>query len=175
MTMERYTRCWHCRGQYLRLVSGSEGYNTNHTDDRFCPDCLEVVVKALESVPTKKPVRLQVLYPTVAMLVSERERIDREQKQKPNLRAGFSFPNFRQVFLNEFDLKDMSNHNFVNEVRYETCKFRYSYWTKTGMENGTVSFEAEVSDDGTIVPWGIQECLFKGMQFIAPDGSVRTI
>ena len=163
MTMEKYTRCSHCCGQYLRLVSGRDGYNTNHTDDRFCPRCLDVVSKALASVPVKKSVRLKVLFPTVPMLVAEHQK--RDQKLAPCFR----------VFSNEIDMTDPSNKNIVQEVQYETCKFRYSYWTKTGMENGTVHFEAEISDDGSIEPWSFHQRLFEGMQFVAPDGSVRTV
>lgn len=53
MTMERYTRCSHCRTVYLRLVSGSHGYHTSHRDDRYCPECLAVVREALQHVPPK--------------------------------------------------------------------------------------------------------------------------
>lgn len=53
MTSERYVRCSHCRVVYPCLMSGGPGYVTNHTDPRYCPDCLDVVHKALASIPPK--------------------------------------------------------------------------------------------------------------------------
>lgn len=158
MTSERYIRCSHCRSVYPCLMSGGPGYVTNHTDGRYCPDCLEVVHKALAAVPPKFEhdwVEVTGEVPLERVLGWAREaREAREAARASGKIVG------ERVAFPLFDLSGERQErsgivNGLDEFAGRTFEFRY--WQRRDsddIEDATIREEVERNlETGELRPW----------------------
>lgn len=51
--IKRYRRCTHCNVRYLYQESGA-GCHEELNDSRYCADCMQIVIDALNKVPKKR-------------------------------------------------------------------------------------------------------------------------
>lgn len=153
---EAYKRCTHCQTVYLCLLSGHSP-RTKHTDDRFCPDCLEVVRAALREVPRKfEKTRVPATDVTLDQLLAWEQETETEAAAKGGLQA-------RRVAFPLFDLTGKKKHHtaFVKGrgQGFTRRTFLYSYWTTEGViDMNDVTIEEEVErnlETGQTRPWGL--------------------
>jgi hypothetical protein len=121
-----------------------------HNDDRFCPSCIEVIKKALESIPVKyrkKFVKTEDY--TKGQIVNAQE----ERCSKPTGPGLISFPAVRRIMPGLFDMKDPSNRqNQVLEMMPDPVTGEKHYYSATWWSKKPD--EVDISKE---VWWDIQE------------------
>ena len=136
MTTTRMTRCTHCNVVYAYHPS-TYGFVAEYNDKEYCPECFEVITKALETVPVKiKKKHIVTTDYTREEIVSAQEKRISES----------SLPT-RRLSMPLFDLKDSSNqHESVCEsmedpVSGSKIYYSASWWSK---KPGKVEVKKEV-------------------------------
>ena len=64
--------CIHCKSKYDYQSSG-DGCHEELNDSKYCPDCMEAIIKALKSIPVK----FEEIYTDASDEVSYKDIIDR--------------------------------------------------------------------------------------------------
>lgn len=153
MTTERLKRCVHCGSRYCYQASGHGA--TEYNDGNYCPGCKKAIVDALKSVP---PVAKAAWRATRDVSVAQLVEIEmaREQAQQEHHNSG-EWPIVRRVLPGLFDQADPSNHHKQGILQVLGRTYRYEYWTKTGMDAGTVWLQCECGPVSGDVrgPWDI--------------------
>lgn len=101
--IEHTHRCIHCQDRYFYQLSG-EGCQRSENDKKYCPECMKVILKALEGVPKKK----EIVY-------IKTDEVTKEQLfkwyEKPNsspwrIEESAPWTYTRTIFMPLFDLKN---------------------------------------------------------------------
>ena len=123
MTSHRNKRCVHCNTVYLFQSSG-HGCLDQPNDDRYCPECMTIILKALSHVKRKYDSEWVESHDfTVAELVEiERKRLDEVSKS-----GGIPF---RAFSMSLYDMSDFNNNNVTGIVHVDGKTYEYRYWTK---------------------------------------------
>jgi hypothetical protein len=149
MTTHREHRCGHCGVRYWYQASG-HGCGNNYNDSRFCTDCMQVVSKALSSVPSKVD---HVWVPTkevdlLTLKAWEAERLKRQREGGGLVFQRVSFP----LFNTETWEKQETGIVYGLNGR-EGRTYQYHYWK--GHEDEveiTIEMERDLAT-GLEVPW----------------------
>lgn len=146
---ESYKRCTHCRDVYLIVLSGHSP-RTEHTDGRFCPDCLKVVQEALSKVPRKFE---QVWEPTTDVRVEQLLAMQSAGENAVRATGGIVA---RRVSAPLFNLEtgEVSKQGYVQgQDNFAGRHFHYRYWEgKEDEAEVTEEFERNLAT-GELRPW----------------------
>jgi hypothetical protein len=133
MTMHREKRCWHCQVRYYYQSSGY-GCNEDFNDDKYCPECMEVISKALKTIPKK----VEKVWVPVSEVFGDKITLDillqwkRERKEEARVKGNIYA---ERLAFPLFDLTGKrTEHSGVVFGRGEEFKgytFEYRYWTKS--------------------------------------------
>jgi len=117
MVTHAYVRCQHCQVGYSYQSSG-EGCHKDTNDSRYCPDCKQVVLNALATVP-KRVEKFWINYDGMTLddVKRELETIEKEGRWK-------------RVAVPCFDMNDCDNHNITGYLFIDGKTIFYSFWTK---------------------------------------------
>lgn len=152
MTSFDQRRCVHCGRRYAFQASGGGCFEETN-DDAYCKSCKRVILDALKEVPQKTERDYRYTRDvTVAFLVNL------EEKREAELRAEGKLP-WRRCAMPLFNLRDPSDSNRTGYVRHDGRTYLYSYWSKKGMDAGTVRVEVEVDlETGEVTgPWSLTD------------------
>ena len=147
MTSHAQSRCHHCS---VRFFYQASGYGCDEPTNRkdYCPDCAQVVVNALASVPRRVPnVPVDLSEAHALELEAIEKELDRIAKEAGTIRA-------RRVGFPLFDLVDPSNVNRAGITRVDGVLYHWDYWTKDpeGTSHVRVPMEKDLVT-GVLVPW----------------------
>lgn len=131
MTTHKQTICRQCGTPYSFQGSGHwEGdYPAELNDDRYCPDCMKVILEALSKIEKRFEWRD---IPTTDYTVEELLEIHKQQREEAAARQELMV---RRVFIPLYDFQDMGNIYTTDEVKTPKGTYRVSYWTKKVVDN----------------------------------------
>lgn len=152
MASFKQRRCAHCAARYSYQASGY-GCHDDLNDARYCPACMKVIVRALESVLPRSKRAWRVTRD-----VSVETLVELERKNLDAARAEGQLP-VRRVLAPLFDMADPSNSHEQGIVSLDGRTYRYEYWSKEGMAAGRVYVEVEedAATGEVLGPWSLSD------------------
>ena len=148
---EAYKRCVHCQDVYLCLLSGGpSGYNTDHKDSSYCPDCLEAVNQALSRVPKKFE---HDWVPTQVVTLAELLGWEQEAETERQVRGGFSVRRVMMGLINIETGQSQRTGYVQGRGEFAGRTFSYAFWPDREDE---AEIKEEVERDlltGVTRPW----------------------
>ncbi len=111
-------RCHHCNRQYQYQASGSSHIyeDMRLNDDRYCPDCMKVIITALEKVPVKFHSEYLPILPGLPYKAPTIEELDAE-KQKRKDEDPYFLEFVPVTFMRGVSARDYT-HKGVNYRKY---------------------------------------------------------
>lgn len=134
-------RCTHCKIRYYYQASG-EGCGDDYNDDRYCPECMQIITDALKKVPIKierRDVRVEDSEVSINDLLIHEQNKNILEKQRNGERC---FPLMKSVYPSLWDCLDLENRNHCRLIEYNSINYYVSTWSKSP-ENNYVSKEVE--------------------------------
>lgn len=156
MTMEHYKRCWHCQRGYLCLVSGSHGYHTNHTDSRYCPECLGAINEALQHVPRKfEHDWVETTDVTLEQVLAWKKDAD-EARERARAEGKLIVVRITTPLFDLSGKRQERSGIVKGKEGFEGRTFEYRYWTSSEVDVEDVAIREEVErnlETGGLRPW----------------------
>lgn len=152
--MHYIKRCGHCKQEYTYQASGNGCHNPLN-DDYYCPECKEIILKALSDVPIKFKC-ITVLQTDVTL--EQCKSWERIEELVRNSETGLGSLHMVRVFAGLADMKTGESQVIrqvkgQNQHRHKT--FIYSYWpskpeeaeVRVYMEENVMTGEKRICDE----------------------------
>lgn len=114
----KITRCEHCGRKYTYLASGWNLFSCSkkpHMDDRYCPECYEVVEEALSKVPIKVKFEWVPTDDVTLEQLLEQEKADGRR--------------LRRIWPGLIDMEN-GDEQYIRQIVIDDVKYRLSTWEK---------------------------------------------
>lgn len=145
MTTQAIYRCRHCNQTYTYYPSGCPYDLEALNDGNYCPQCKEVVKKALEDVPQ----RVEKFMKPYDKVTLEEIKAAVEADKAEGLR-------WRRCAMPLYDMENPKNRNITGWVTIDGQEILYSWWEGPDVAGKDVRITIEMErnlETGAEYPW----------------------